>query len=380
MKKNIFAAVLSIASLSAGSIFAVGPDSSGSSTQDYSYILDSGNSISISRFTNSPKVTGTHPEGYAITNGYKSYSGTSISAKWDYSGTVIGISTGTPYITDLTYKDGILTNAGAKISSNETAIVASRSVASGFKVFGGIRLNQVKATVNKPYLGGAGNPTFSVAGGYQYELDTGTSTGFALGAAYEVPQIMLRASIQYNSEIKHSNAKVTETLGGAATASSPDDVISPSSMIIKLRSALSPRMLAFANWRSSQYKKLTLSGPVHTAAGQGLIYDPESGTDYTLGVALKVNDSLNVLVGTAKGQATDTGANESALAPFKGNTANFIGATFKISDNVEINGGYSLITLGDATATVPLSTGVGGNGIFADNKSSRVTIGTTINF
>ena len=66
---------------------------------------------------------------------------------------------------------------------------------------------------------------------------------------------MLRASIQYNSEIKHSNAKVTETLGGAATASSPDDIISPSSMIIKLRSALSPRMLAFANW-SLQYKKL----------------------------------------------------------------------------------------------------------------------------
>ena len=51
-----------------------------------------------------------------------------------------------------------------------------------------------------------------------------------------------------------------------------------------------------------------------------------------------------------------------------------------ISDNVEINGGYSLITLGDATATVPLSTGVGGDGTFADNKSSRVTIGTTINF
>ena len=56
MKKNIFAAVLSIASLSAGSSFGVGLDSSGSATQDYSYILDSGNSISISRVTNSPKV------------------------------------------------------------------------------------------------------------------------------------------------------------------------------------------------------------------------------------------------------------------------------------------------------------------------------------
>ena len=41
-------------------------------------------------------------------------------------------------------------------------------------------------------------------------------TGFAIGAAYEVPQIMLRASIQYNSEIKHKNAKETETLAGTA--------------------------------------------------------------------------------------------------------------------------------------------------------------------
>ena len=28
---------------------------------------------------------------------YKSYSGTSISAKWDYNGTMIGISTSSPY-------------------------------------------------------------------------------------------------------------------------------------------------------------------------------------------------------------------------------------------------------------------------------------------
>ena len=166
---------------------------------------------------------------------------------------MIGISTGSPYLTDLTYKDGILTNAGAKVTSNETAIVASRGLGNGMKVFGGIRLNQFKATINKPYLGGTANPTFSVAGGYQFNLDTGTSTGFAIGAAYEVPQILLRASIQYNSEIKHSNAKEMKHFG-TTTASSPDDIIAPSSMIIKLRSALSPRMLAFANWRSSQYK------------------------------------------------------------------------------------------------------------------------------
>ena len=62
MKKNIFAAAISFASLSAGAVFGVGPDSSGSSTQDYSFILDSGNSISINRSTVSPKVSGTHPD------------------------------------------------------------------------------------------------------------------------------------------------------------------------------------------------------------------------------------------------------------------------------------------------------------------------------
>ena len=40
----------------------------------------------------------------------------------------------------------------------------------------------------------------------------------------------------------------------------PDDMVAPSSMIIKLRSALSPRMLAFANWRSSQYSKFKVTG------------------------------------------------------------------------------------------------------------------------
>ena len=87
-------------------------------------------------------------------------------------------------------------------------------------------------------LGLPANSTYSHCWWLSYELDTGTTTGFAIGAAYEMPQIMLRASIQYNSEIKHKQCKETETIGGTAIAASPDDVVAPSSMIIKLRSAL----------------------------------------------------------------------------------------------------------------------------------------------
>ncbi len=358
MKKNIFAAAISFASLSAGAVFGVGPDSSGSATQDYSFILDSGNSFSINRSTVSPKASGTFG-GSAISNGYSPVTNTQFEAKWDYSGTMIGISTGSPYLIDLKYVDNVVIGSGAKATSNETAIVASRNLGNGLKVFGGIRLNQIKASIYQP------------TSNYTYDLDTGTSTGFALGAAYEVPQIMLRASIQYNSEIKHTSAKEIETLGSTVLpAFTPDDMVAPSSMIIKLRSALSPRMLAFANWRSSQYSKFKVTGE-----NGGSLYEPSSGTDYTLGVAFKVNDQINLVLGTAKGQDTDDGsATVTALAPFKGSSSNILGASYKLNDSVELNASYSLITFGDAIADI------GTGAPFENNKGNRISIGTKINF
>ncbi len=377
MKKNVFATVLSIASLSAGAAFSAGVDSAGSGTQDYSFILDSGNSVSISRITNNPKISGEYPDGSEIKNGYNSASWTNIEAKWDYNGTTVGLSTGTPYAPHtILYTDGILTNAGAKVSSNETAIVASRGIGGGVKFFGGIRLNNFKVKTDRPFAGLPTNATFSVAGGYQYELESGTSTGFAVGAAYEIPEVMLRASIQYNSEIAHKNAKETETIAGTAIAASPDDLVAPSSMIIKLRSAITPRMLAYANWRSSKYSALKVTGNNAAGAGvEGSIYSPNSGTDYVVGLAYKVNDQINLALATARGQSTDDGSLANALAPWQGSSANVIGGSFKVNDNLEISASYALVTYGDTNANV-----ITGSGPFKDNKGTRLTIGTKINF
>ena len=377
--KKIFAAMISIASFSASSVFGAGADSSGAGTQDYSFILDSGRTIAVTMARSSPKLSGTHPDGYAIKNGYSTLTNTTMSAKWDQSGTSIGISTSSPYLADITYTDGVLTNAGAKLTSNETAIIVGRAISSNIKVFGGVRLNQYKATINKPYLGGAANPTFSVAGGYQYTLDSGTSTGFSIGAAYEIPEIYLRASVQYNSEIAHKSAKTTEVLG-TTTNDTPDGIIAPSSMIIKLRSAITPKIVAFANWRSSQYKKFVVTGAAHTAAGQGTIYDPESGTDYTIGAAFVVNDQLTALVGTSRGQSTATGEPASILTPYGNTSNNFVGASLKITDNVEINASYALLSFEDTLSGVPTAAGTAGLASFVDNKGTRVSIGTKINF
>ena len=376
MKKNIFAAVLSIASLSAGSVFSAGVDSNGSGTQDYSFILDSGNSISINRVTSSPKLSGKFPDGSEIKNGYSSASWTQIEAKWDYNGTTLGLSTGTPYSPNtILLSDGILTNSGAKITSNETAILASRGLGNGMKVFGGIRLNQFKVRTDRPFYNPA-NTTLSVAQGYTYELDSGTTTGFAIGAAYEIPEIMLRASFQYNSEIAHKQAKETETIAGTAITANPDDLVAPSSMIIKLRSAITPRMLAYANWRSSKYSALQVTGNNAGGTGvEGSIYSGTSGIDYAVGLAYKVNDQINLALATTKGQSKDDGSLADILTPYQGTSANVIGGSFKVNDNVEINASYALVSFGDTNANA-----VVGAAPFENNKGSRVSIGTKINF
>ena len=89
------------------------------------------------------------------------------------------------------------------------------------------------------------------------------------------------------------------------------------------------------------------------------------------------SDNLNVLVGTAKGQSTDDGSpTVNALAPFKGTSTNFLGASFKVNDSLELNASYSLSTFGDAIAAVPPANAAP----FTDNKGSRVSIGTKISF
>ena len=110
-----------------------------------------GNSISVNRVTNTPKLSGKFPDGSEIKNGYNSASWTQIEAKWDYNGTTLGLSTGSPYSPHtILYNDGALTNAGAKVSSNETAILASRGLGNGMKVFGGIRLT-FKVRTDRPF-------------------------------------------------------------------------------------------------------------------------------------------------------------------------------------------------------------------------------------
>ena len=380
MKKRIIFAVTAATVLSASSLFAAGADTNGAGTLDYSFILDRGNSVSFTRTSANPKITGTDADGVALSDGFKAVNIQTIEAKWDYNGTMIGIRTGRPYGVDLTYADGALTGTGAEIKSNELGIVASRGINQNLKFFGGVRINSFSGQLSKPFLAAA------LGGTYSYTLENTTSTGFTVGAAYEIPEIYLRASVQYNSEIKHGKVKQFESIGGVANPTQTVEMTAPAATTIKLRTALSKQFVVFGSWRSAIWSKYKIEAPVNTAAEGGPIWDPSSGIDYTVGGAFVVSDSLTVLGGISrnpKDSDSGTATNpESALFPTNGSSSTFLGVNFKVADNVELNAVYSLTNYGDALAGVPSLTQAGGAGLgtFSDNSVNRVTLGTKISF
>ena len=158
----------------------------------------------------------------------------------------------------------------------------------------------------------------------------------------------MRASVQFNSEVKHSGTKNVETLDGGAATTTTLDMIAPGSTIIKLRSAVTDKIVVFANWRSAQWSKFVISADTHnTTLGQGDLWAPDSGIDYTIGGAMVINDKLTAIAGMARSPADPDSTTESALAPFNGTSSTFFGGTLKVANNVEITGVISNVSLGD---------------------------------
>ena len=365
MKTKLFAAVVSASLFSAGSIFAAGADANGSGTQDYSFVLDGGNSISVTRTTSNPKITGTRADGSEITDAFKTITMTTMEAKWERAGTTIGIRMGRPYGADLAYNEGpVLFDTSATINAQEIGIMAARSIGTNVKVFGGLRLNSFWGSHSIP------------ASGYDYKLEKTSAAGFAIGAAYEIPEIYLRASVQFNSEIKHANTKNTESVTGAVPEMTTSlEMTAPGSTIIKLRSAVTDKIVLFANWRSAQWSKFKITGPVYSGAVGGDIYNPDSGIDYTIGGAMKLSENLTALAGMSRSPKDPDSATESALSPFNGTSTTFFGATLKVRDNIDVTAAIANVSLGDTSVALPT-----GLAPFAKNTAQRVTIGTTLKF
>ena len=230
---------------------------------------------------------------------------------------------------------------------------------------------------------------YSIYNGYDAKIKETSGTGWLAGAAYQIPEIALKASVTYRSEIDH-DASVTETgysaLGAVPTATAAINAIvaspngkltitTPQSVNLDLQSGIMANTVAFANVRWVNWKDFSIRpnkfgqvSEVATAAAGGKGFNLVDYTDdqisANVGVGRKVSDKWagNVSVGWDSGAGNPV----STLGPTEGYWNAGIGVQFSPAPNYFVAGGVKYFWLGDADAKVSSGTIVGD---FQDNNA-----------
>jgi long-chain fatty acid transport protein len=248
------------------------------------------------------------------------------------------------------------------------------------KVYGGPKIQKVNGAFDEDL-----NPLATgVDDNLTVELDGGTELGYVVGAAFSIPEIALRASFTYHSQVDYDDAKGTNrtfvplSLVNAAltdqviTTASTAKTFTPQSVELALQSGIAENTLASLTMRWSEYSKLAdlqiqggneaVPGTNGTMTLQDIaaldkklnsLINPEVSMfsndtlDYELGLGRRINDSLSLgasFSGSIKlgSKPSDTplGADATSLR-LPGDTSHTLsfGGEYAVMPGLKVNGG-----------------------------------------
>lgn len=210
-----------------------------------------------------------------------------------------------------------------------------------------------------------GSATF---GGYNADIKETGDIGWLAGAAYQIPEIALKASVTYRSEIKHStDAKESFSSLGLfaglnAIPAKETDITTPQSVNLDLQTGIMADTVAFANVRWVNWKDFAVrpykfgvastQAAVVASTGKKDGFDLVAYTDdqwsVTTGVGRKLNEHWagNVSVGWDSGAGNPI----TTLGPTEGYWNVGLGLQYSPAANYFIAGGVKYFWLGDAKA------------------------------
>ena len=164
--------------------------------------------------------------------------------------------------------------------------------------------------------------------------------GFVAGAAYEIPEYKVRASVTYNSAITHDfeATEITATPAGPRVINSSFDVETPQSVNFTLQAPVTTSTLVKASVRWADWGGVNFTPPDFLLTqGRPVVEYTEDVLTYRLTVAQRINKNF---VGFVTGSYEEDGGEEISL--------------FK-----SVDGGFSL----------------GGGVIFESDEGVRVQLG-----
>lgn len=281
-----------------------------------------------------------------------------------------------PFGADAEYHDSTLfTNAAGntkvEVDTQNISMLFGVQPIKNVNLYAGGVYQTVKGGVQ---LRGAGYGGINAFGGYNADIPEDSAAGWLAGIAYQIPEIALKASLTYRSEIEHSvNIKesaipsanpVPSIINNPALAGKPatgsTDITTPQSVNLDLQTGIMANTVAFANVRWVNWKDFAIrpyafgvaSGVAGPSLGQPNGFDLIAYTDdqisATVGVGRKLNDKWagNVSVGWDSGAGNPV----STLGPTEGYWNVGLGVQYSPADNYFIAGGVKYFWLGDAKA------------------------------
>lgn len=267
-----------------------------------------------------------------------------------------------------------------EVDTQNLAMILGFQPTENWNIYGGGVYQTIKGTVK---LRGA---AYSVLGGYhpnQGALPANTlpgydanisedgATGWLAGVAYQIPEIALKASVTYRSEIEH-DLYIDETIPSLATLSSGaillpysennTTITTPQSVNLDLQTGIMENTIAFANVRWVNWKDFAIRpnkfGQASNLLGKNPSINKPNGFDLvaytddqisaTVGVGRKLNDkwASNVAVGWDSGAGNPV----TTLGPTEGYWNLGLSVQYSPTPATFIAGGVKYFWLGDAKA------------------------------
>ena len=226
-----------------------------------------------------------------------------------------------------------------------------------FQIYGGPALQRLNGEV---HLRGT---AYERATGYDAKMSTDHALGWVAGVSYTKPEIALRASLTYRSDIEHKTdiAEVFPAIalrGQQPAQTQPFRVTLPESYNLDFQTGVSPTMLLTAKVRYVPWSDFDIRPTLYTQITNTPIVDyAKDQWSGEIGLGKKLNDKVSV----SGNIGYDSGAGNpiSTLGPIKGYYSLGLGAKYNFTPEWSVSAGAKYLKFGDATAQLPTRTTVG---------------------
>lgn len=258
-----------------------------------------------------------------------------INSTWSYA-----LILDEPFKADVNYADGtgyFAQGSIAEFQSYALTGLLQYNTPTGFSVYGGLRLQSIEASAAIDFA------AFGLD--YTAQADRDWGIGYVAGVAYERPDIALRVSLTYNSEVAH-RVNTTETIVPSPVPfGSTTEVETPQSVNLAFQTGVAPGTLLFGGVRWVDWSDFDLTPSVYLGATGGslLSYEDDVYT-YTLGIGRRLNDTWSIAA--TLGYEETNGSFFTNLGPSDGQESIGLAAIYN-KGNMKITTGIRYVRIGD---------------------------------